>query len=76
MRVVIDAIMANSIRAILDYSLDNSPVLRAMNHVQGLLIGFGNQIWVLFYGQALWIRGLRFADRGILMGWQKRWTVV
>ena len=66
--MVIAAITANSIRAILDYSLDNSPVPRTMDHVLGLLIGFGNQIWVLFYGRGpRSLDGLaESSDRGLI----------
>ena len=70
--MVIAAIAANLIRAILDDSL----VLRTMDHALELLIGFGNQLRILFYGRGLWISGLWFAARGLLMGWPRRRTVV
>jgi hypothetical protein len=43
---------------------------------QGLLIGFGYQLWVLFEGWGLKEPGLRLADRGSMMGWQSYRTAV
>ena len=42
----------------------------------GLLIAFGNQVSICSRGWGLWLRGLRLADRGSTMGWQRGRTVV
>ena len=38
----------------------------------GLLEPFVSQIWISVRGWRLLLRGLRFGDRGPLMGWQRQ----